>query len=325
MKRSTSRHANLTIRPFEPTDPDYRRVMAIHDAVWPDRPLSLNEWKHDDATRDPNHLFRRLLVERNGEPVALAAYGEPHWAHKPGKYFCHILVHPAHERRGIGSAAYAHVCGALAAFDPRELTSNTREDKPGGVRFLEQRGFERAMRFPLSQLEVGRFEPAKYASVFKKLELRGITLHTIAELRETVSDWERRFYDLVVEVLRDVPSVDPITPEPFEAFQKRWQNPNILPQANFIALHGERWVGYSALWKRTPVKLETGLTGVVRDYRRSGVCTALKLRGIEFARNYGARAIETENEENNPMYQLNLRLGFRPCPAWLNYVKRLGD
>jgi len=324
MKRSSQR-TELTIRPFEPTDADYRRVMAVHDAVWPDRPLALAEWKHDDATRDPKHLFRRLLVERDGAPVALAAYGEPSWAQKPGKYFCHILVHPDHERRGIGSAAYEHVCGALEAFGPRELTSNTREDKPAGVRFLEARGFERAMRFPLSQLDVGRFEPAKYASVFKQLELRGITLHTIAELRETVPDWERRFYDLVVEVLRDVPSPDPITPEPFERFQQRWQSPNILPEANFVARDGARWVGYSALWKRTPAKLETGLTGVVRAYRRLGVCTALKLRGIAFAQRYGARAIETENEEHNPMYQLNLRLGFRPCPAWLNYVKRLGS
>jgi hypothetical protein len=33
--------------------------------------------------------------------------------------------------------------------------------------------------------------------------------------------------------------------------------------------------------------------------------------------------IETENEENNPMYDLNLKLGFQPCPAWTNYVKVL--
>jgi hypothetical protein len=31
--------------------------------------------------------------------------------------------------------------------------------------------------------------------------------------------------------------------------------------------------------------------------------------------------IETDNEENNPMYQLNLQLGFAPQPAELDFHK----
>ena len=46
---------------------------------------------------------------------------------------------------------------------------------------------------------------------------------------------------------------------------------------------------------------------------------------IEFAQAYGAQWIETSNEENNPMLQLNLRLGFQPAPAWLSFEKRLDD
>jgi hypothetical protein len=35
--------------------------------------------------------------------------------------------------------------------------------------------------------------------------------------------------------------------------------------------------------------------------------------------------IETYNEENNPMYALNLALGFKPQPAWLEFEKRLKE
>ena len=66
-----------------------------------------------------------------------------------------------------------------------------------------------------------------------------------------------------------------------------------------------------------------GLTGVLRSHRRRGIATAVKLPTIDFARSVGARYISTDNEENNPMYQLNLKLGFRPMPAWLDFEKHL--
>ena len=67
------------------------------------------------------------------------------------------------------------------------------------------------------------------------------------------------------------------------------------------------------------------MTGVLRTYRRMRIATALKVRTIEFAQTYGAQWIETSNEENNPMLQLNLRVGFQPAPAWLSFEKRFSS
>jgi hypothetical protein len=44
---------------------------------------------------------------------------------------------------------------------------------------------------------------------------------------------------------------------------------------------------------------------------------------FEFAKAQGARSIQTDNEEKNPMYDLNVRLGFKPIPAWLIFAKEL--
>jgi hypothetical protein len=48
----------------------------------------------------------------------------------------------------------------------------------------------------------------------------------------------------------------------------------------------------------------------------------LKAKSIENARRQGVATIHTENEENNPMYQINARLGFRYKTAPLSFEKK---
>ena len=70
-------------------------------------------------------------------------------------------------------------------------------------------------------------------------------------------------------------------------------------------------------------KIDTGLTGVIRSHRRRGIAMALKVQALEFARQRGFQTVMTDNEEKNPMYQLNLKLGFKPKPAWIDFEKQL--
>ena len=85
------------------------------------------------------------------------------------------------------------------------------------------------------------------------------------------------------------------------------------------------YVGVSMLGisQAEPDKLNTWLTGVRRAYRRRGIALATKLHAIDFARKRGTRTITTDNEENNPMYQINLRLGFERKPTWFDFEKKL--
>ncbi|MFY0535900.1 GNAT family N-acetyltransferase [Nannocystis pusilla] len=101
--------------------------------------------------------------------------------------------------------------------------------------------------------------------------------------------------------------------------------PGFLPEGCWFALAGADYVGLSWMnaFPSDPRLLETGLTGVVRSHRRRGIATALKVHAIDFARRRGAERIVTRNEENNPMYDLNLMLGFRPGPAMCEYEKHL--
>ena len=100
-----------------------------------------------------------------------------------------------------------------------------------------------------------------------------------------------------------------------------------LVHAIVVAIDGEEYVGVSMLEKdlANPTKLQTDLTGVIRSHRRRGIATALKVHALSKAKATEAEFVETDNEENNPMFDLNLQLGFVAQPAWLDFRKVLRE
>lgn len=318
----------MNIRPFNYEDADYRAIVAIANAIHPDTPSSVTAWKHFDSNRQEQHLFQRFVAEgsaANGngrKVVATAAYGHTPWSFAPDKYFVNVQVDPEAQNQGIGSGLYDFVMDQLRSRQPAKLVSFTREDREVAVRFLERRGFRQVMRIPVSRLDSTIFDVARFEQKLARVEQSGIAVKTLRELSEQDADWKHKVYELEWECVQDVPSTDPLTKQPFEQFEKRTLgSPNLLPDAWFVAVDGDRYVGLSVLWKNltTDRLLETGLTGVVRSHRRRSIATAMKVRAIQYAQTHGGAAIVTDNEENNPMFQLNLQLGFEPQPAHLDF------
>ena len=75
--------------------------------------------------------------------------------------------------------------------------------------------------------------------------------------------------------------------------------------------------------KSEPHKGWTGGLGVIKEYRRKGIATALKIKAIEHLLKKGIVEIRTDNEKNNPMYKINVALGFQPVPFSLDYSKNI--
>jgi len=316
----------MTIRPFEYTDADYKAFAAVERAIWPGYPDTVEEWMHRDGTREAGALFCRFLVEVDGSVVGSGLCCETWWSKMPGKYHVSCDVHPDSRRQGIGTALYDQLTDLLAEHEAATLVSRTKEDQADGLRFLTRRGFKQVMRSPISHLDIASFDAGRFADAMLRVAERGIEIVPLARVAATDPEWKYKLWDLTWELRRDVPSRDPLTRQTFESFEERSLGaPGFNADAHFIALDGDRWVGTSSLWvpQGEPDKLYTGLTGVRRSHRRQGIATAIKVRGIAFARLVGAKIIQTDNEENNPMYGLNLRLGFEPQPAWLDFQKEL--
>jgi GNAT superfamily N-acetyltransferase len=134
-------------------------------------------------------------------------------------------------------------------------------------------------------------------------------------------------YDLDVTVNKDIPSTgEKHYPDFEEWLTTRLGAPTFNLDAWFIAIDDGRYVAHSQgkiNRDSEPVQFITGVTTVRREYRRRHIATALKVHAIRHAQEQGVQEIFTTNDSQNPMYRLNLQLGFEPMPSWLRVEKQL--
>jgi len=310
----------LTLRPFDRSDSDYEAIVEIWNAHFPDLPSTVEEQKYADSVREPDRLWGRVVAEEDGRIVATGFYKDPTEVESPGEYLLHVSVLPECEGRGVGTRVYDHVTALLAERDPAMLMSFACEDEPDHVRFLTKRGYETVMREQDSRLDVASFDRSRFNGLEQRIADLGIEIRTARELEEeNPPGWQRELYELDWILTQDEPSTAPHRKTPFETYVKHhFEAPGYVPDAFFIAFEDGRMIARSALWKNlgSADKIFTGFTGTAREHRGKGVATLLKIRGIEYAGENGWTTIETGNEESNPMYKLNVKLGFEPVPAW---------
>ena len=235
-------------------------------------------------------------------------------------------------------AVMVAVPGAWAVTRPaaETLAARMREDRLEQVQFLLDHGFHPAMRTAKSVLTIADFDPTPFRAIVGQATQQGVRIDSLAELSPHTPDWQHKLHQLQAAIRQDVPSVEPRAVFTFADFERMvLDDPALDSNAWFIAVDttqtgadgSELWVGQSNLWLNDPSgqRLDTGLTGVIRSHRRRGIATALKLRTIDYAQRQGAATLVTSNEENNPMYEINLKLGFQPKPAWIRYRKQLNE
>jgi GNAT superfamily N-acetyltransferase len=315
---------SVTIREFTPAD--YEGIAEVDSSVWPDYPETAEHLKEGDDNRDQSQLFARFVAERAGRIVGVSGYEQ--WPRDTPRFWAWIHVHRDEQGRGHGKALYDHLLTELDARGATTLRAEAREGDERGNRFLEDRGFVLEMTERESALDVESFQPEAWASDAERATAQGIVIKSYAELRAEATDQEalhRALYELHMVLDEDVPDVDAKVHAPFEEWAKRFGRTLFFPEAHMYALDGSALVGASLLWRRpADGDLDTGLTGVRREYRKRGIATALKVRALAAAKAYGAQTIRTTNEKDNVgMLGINYRLGFQPRPAWLFYGKKL--
>ena len=311
----------MTILPFEPSDEAYEMIAALDRAAWPEDSQSLETYRARDAMRDPKYFYERYVLWQDGVALSYGEILDTFWAFRPNKYLIDWSTIPSHEA-ACDQMMLNFFEEKLISRGATLLQCDAREDKPK-LQLLIDNGYELAMREPISQLTIADFDLAPYDQLEPHLLTQGIQILSLRQLKLKDPDtWAVKLEELSWQVLQDVPTTDPYTRDPLDQWLKNFQYPNRSDDAYFVAVaaNGD-YVGLSYVRTSAGHKLDTGLTGVLPHWRRKGIATALKVAVVRYAKTTSFTIIETDNEENNPMYGLNMQLGFQPCPAWMIMLK----
>ncbi|MEL7657858.1 MAG: GNAT family N-acetyltransferase, partial [Bacillota bacterium] len=210
------------------------------------------------------------------------------------------------------------------SFDPRVLRADAFTNLPQGFHFLQKRGFYEAFRETPVHLDIQSFDPTPYADLEEKLQRKGIVIHTLREM-ESDPDRDRKLYELYWEATADVPQEDFQIPKQEFAEWVKWglNDPTILPDAYFITVCGDEYIGLRELYKDPDNDvLLGGLLGVKKTYRKQGIGLAMQLRGIAYAKKHGYPELKTCTAvQNVPMQAIFNKLGYARDPEWLQCQK----
>jgi len=317
---------DITIRKFE--ERDYAGVVAVGNAIFPDRPGTVEEWRYDDEHYDKKCVNERYVAEDRSSGTTLGYAGHWHmaWSFHPRKFGMEIRVHPDHQRNGIGSALWLRLQEVLRDHQAIDVKTQIWEKMPSGIAFATRHGFHEVMRAWESRLEVGTFDFKRFIPHVHQALASGVTITTLTAERVRDAQNLKRIHAVDVELSADVPRPPDETRTPIDF--NMWhdytvEGPWSIGDAYFLAVVDGEYAGLSNLFKpKTGDWLNQGLTGVRRPYRGRHLATALKVKTVEYARDHGIREIRTFNEINNaPMLAINVKFGFVRQPAWITFMK----
>ena len=314
------------LRPF--SDDDYNGFVDLRNTLFPDHPTSVEQVRHHDKAHKAKIQQKRWVYEQNEKIIVSAMYTQFIEVYHPKKFVIIIHVLKDIQGKGYGAYSYNYLMNKLKPFNPIKITSEVNEIHARSIRFLEDRGFINTMKEQESKLDLSIYDPTKYQCEIERVLEQGFRIITLSEFRKEDKKADYKCWKLEREVAPDMPWTDPISIPEYDHYQEYMlNNPRFNPDSWFIILDKTTIVGLNNLWK-TPQEtiIGTGLTGVLRQYRRKGIATALKHACLIWAKDQGYRYIRTYNSASNKgMLSINLRVGFKFMPAWLVFDRLMKE
>lgn len=303
----------ISVRYARPED-----YLDAHDKQ-DDSSLRLNERLHqsDEGSAEIDPSFGRVIARTADKIVGTCAI-RSNWdgVVQPGRFWVTISLVPRWHGRGLDTRMLQYAIAELGA-EIGELATCIREDHLQHADFLEEFGFEERFRSWGAHLDLRVFDPTRFDAVIERLQQSGLRLISYAELRSDEND--RKLLDLKRDLDRDVLSFDPIVPSGGGDIL----GDEYLPAGLIVAVNQQDdFVGMASLRRTSSAEIiDSGLTGVRREYRGRGIATALKVRSLTVAKELGA----TENGTggggtNSPMKRLNQKLGYEVGPEWVTLI-----
>ena len=316
------------IKNFTETNFEFEEIARLYNLVSHDDKDHPDDIKDAWEIRDKSIIRDRLMLYIQEKAIGYLGYLQGRAENNQNCYF-NIFLDPDYNGHGYRTLLYEEMLKEVQAFNCKHLYMSVyeHENYNESKKLLVKNGFKNDFKVRESSLDLSKLDLGQYASLIKKLNQKGIKFYDAKNEMKDFPDHYKKLEELIWKYFQDMPMPKGIshTRMPFNQFIK-YQNrfEEKLYGTQIIAVLGKEYIGATDIYvksKSDPNKAWTGSLGVLHKYRRQGIATALKVKAFEALRKKGVKTVRTDNEENNPMYLINVALGFTPEPYCLEYQK----
>ena len=318
------------IKNFTETNFEFEEIARIYNLVSHDDKDHPDDIKDAWEIRDKSIARDRIILYEQEKVIGYLGYLQGRAENNQNCYF-NIYLDPVYNGNGYRKLLYEEMLKEVHTFNCKRLYMSVYEHKHynESKNFLVKNGFENNFKIRESSLNLESIVLDEYSSLMSKLDSKGIQFYDAKNDMKNFPDHYKKLEELMWHYFQDMPMPEGTahTRMPFDQFMKyhnRFEEK--LYGTQIIAVLGKEYIGATDIYvksKSDPNKAWTGSLGVLRKYRRQGIATALKVKAFEKLREKGVKAVRTDNEENNPMYLINVALGFTPEPYCLEYQKNI--
>ena len=324
----------IEIKNFTETDEEFKELARIDNLVNHDSIDHPDDDKREWNIRDKNIIRNRLLLYKNNILIGVLYYSQGRDENSKTAFYT-LTLDPNYNNKGFRKLLYDKMLIEIKAFNCNLVHTsiyahpNYNEHK----KLLEKEGFKLVQTNREYSCDITKISLKKYNSLIKKLENDGIDFYDSKEdMVKNTKKFQNHFKkleELEWMIEQDFPIPDGITHTrlPFKHWLKLchdfYKNSYGV---DIVAVYKKQYIASTDITvypKSEPHKGWTGGLGVLKEFRRKGIATALKIKAIEILQKKGVTEVRTDNEENNPMYKINVALGFKPVPFSLDYSKEI--
>jgi len=320
----------LRIKRFMETDEEFKELARIDNLVNHDYINHPDDDKRDWAIRDKSLVIDRLLLYLNSNLIGVIYYRQGREQNNRTTFFT-LNLDPEHNTAETRELLYNRMIKEIASFNSNQVLTSIYEHPNYELikEFLIDNHFKLVQTNREYACDITKINLKKYAPLIKKLETEGIKFYDSRDELNKSSDHYRKLEELIWTYSKDFPIPEGVehTRMPFEQAMKiQIDFEENIYGTEIIAVMDGKYIGSTDIevyYKTEPHKGWTGGLGVLKEFRRKGIATALKIKAIERLLQKGITDLRTDNEENNPMYKINVALGFKPVPFSLEYMKKI--
>jgi RimJ/RimL family protein N-acetyltransferase len=320
----------IKIKKFNATNIEFKELARIDNLVNHDSIDHPDEDKDSWKIRDKSLIRDRLLLYKNEILVGAMYYSQGRDENIRTTFFT-LNIDPDFNTQECRELLYNRMLKEIKLFNSNKIFTGVYDHPNYHLcqQFLIENNFKLLQTNREYSCDIRDINIEKYQPLIKKLELEGIKFYDSKEEMRTWPEHYKKLEELEWSYSQDFPIPEGVkhTRVPFEQFIKN----QIDYEKNsygieIIAVKDGKYIGSTDLSifpKSEPHKAWTEGLGVLKNFRREGIATALKIKAIERLLNKGVIEVRTDNEENNPMYKINVALGFKPVPFSLEYMKEI--